>query len=206
MEGIQSLLFVLGLFWVLLHLLHTIFLRHKGHSFLPTPAGSTLRSRGGSFNTTSLRVVLHKLYLRVEFSGFNRAHDDLTSALKSEKYRSRRRYISAFYDIGVVFCCVGAIVAIGLLFWVAHQLLHQLIYPVSNIPSVAVTEPVHLGKRSETNGLSVDTVSTPSQSSASSIQLLVSAPSRREESQLKGNPAHRSPVSLSPCLTFVLSY
>ncbi len=128
MEGFGSLLFSVVLFWAVLHALQTFILRHRAHegSSLPAPTVSGLRSRSGHIKTSSLRVTLHKVYLRVEFSGLNRVHDELTSRLTTGSRYEQRRYLTHFYNLGVALCCVGTFVAVAVLCWVLAQLLYAL--------------------------------------------------------------------------------
>lgn len=125
MEGLESLLFYVVLFWVVLHVLQILVLRRgvRSGSSLPAPTVSGLRTRSETISTASLRVTLRKAFLRVEFAGLNRAHDELPSALARGNWTKQRRYLTLFYDVGVALCCVGTFSAIALLCWVTFQLL-----------------------------------------------------------------------------------
>lgn len=176
MEGFGSLVFLVGLFWTLLHLLQALFSRRRNRQSLalPVPALSGLHSHPGSLRTTSLRIALHKLYLRIEFSGLNRSHDKFTTILQRTERSKQRRYLTLLYDLGTALCCAGMVAAIGILFWATFQLLLALGSNVGVHPVVQPVTSTVVKRNFDSDPLPEVAPSSSIGTSNLSIQLLVS--------------------------------
>ncbi|KAG5635121.1 hypothetical protein H0H81_012381 [Sphagnurus paluster] len=112
-ESLASTLLVLTLVWCAIHALHRLLKPSSAQTLLPS---SSVRTRRNAWHSSSTRVVLHGLHLRVQTTAWNLQHDLLSASLKRPHRAPLVRTLKAFYNAGSVLGVVGMLCALGFLF------------------------------------------------------------------------------------------
>jgi hypothetical protein len=122
----KTLLFGLILVWAAIHLLHYLLCLLPPRYLLPTVSLRT-DSRYLSIVRPSLpiKVVLKSIHLRVETTGFNNRHDDLSIFLARRQNPTRQKLIH-LYNSGSVLCLLGMLGSMAMLIWTFWQLSASL--------------------------------------------------------------------------------
>ncbi|KAI0300117.1 hypothetical protein B0F90DRAFT_454255 [Multifurca ochricompacta] len=111
--------------WSLIHLTHRFYApSFKSRSLLPT----SLTSRKRNLTTVTLKGV----YLRVESTALNYAHDILAQWLSRNRAVHFRTILRSTFDLGIMISLLGMAVALALLAWTFVQLARRLV--VGSVP------------------------------------------------------------------------
>jgi len=109
--SVWSGLFLLTIFWCLLHLVHHFKHSKSPSSLLPSHLSSRTR-------TATTSVSLHSLQLRIFTTRWNSHHDELSSALARRGNKTLSTAFRWFYDLGSVSGAFGMLVASAGLLWI----------------------------------------------------------------------------------------
>lgn len=127
---------VLCLLWAAVHSLAYLLRLSRSRSLLPV---AFLRSRYSStiWRSSSTKLTLNKLHLRLETTAWNLEHDSLANLL--QRRRSWARALTFFYNLGSVFAVLGMAVSLGILLYTCSPLVK--LFSLGKLPNATHHPP-----------------------------------------------------------------
>ncbi|KAJ3726257.1 peptidase family M50-domain-containing protein [Lentinula raphanica] len=128
---------LISLAWVLVHLLYRL-CKPKA-PLLPTfnnaPTSRASRS-WATDNSISTTVTVNKVQLRIETSAFNSRHEQLAFRLRDRRSKRLRKWVTTFYNAGVVAGICGLVLGLLTLLWITgDSLLARILLQSSKLSS-----------------------------------------------------------------------
>jgi hypothetical protein len=110
---------LLLLSWLSIHVIYHFLAPAKSRGVLPTILPNRRR--------ISTTITLRTLYLRIESTAFNFHHDALSHWLTRDPTGRLPTALRAAFDVGIVICLLGMVVALALLSWTFMLLARRLV-------------------------------------------------------------------------------
>ena len=129
-----SLAYSVLLFWLLVHALHRFWLTRRLRTTPGIlPSHGATRRRG----FTNLQITLKHVYLKLDTTGYNDAHDWLAMSFTKTRHSLWKRTILMFYDVGSVCGVLGMLAAVYMTASTMVWSISILAYTPSRAGSVA---------------------------------------------------------------------
>jgi S2P endopeptidase len=146
---------VLCLLWAVIHALTYLLRLSRSRSLLPV---AFPRSRYSSivWRSSSTKLTLKKLHLRLETTAWNLKHDSLANLLVKRK--SWARCLTYFYNVGTVLAVLGMAGSLGILLFTCSPLLE--IFSLGKLPDEAHHPPSRRSLEASSFNASQDRVFT----------------------------------------------
>jgi S2P endopeptidase len=124
--SLTSPILLLCLIWAAIHALHYM-LKPRAQYLLPSPLNHGSNHGRSLWHTSTTRVIVKNLYLRVQTTAWNLHHDVLASKLSSSRRTYLRMSLQFFYNTGCVMGILGMIGAFGILLWTCGETGRSLV-------------------------------------------------------------------------------
>ena len=120
----STLFYAVSSFWLIIHAIYRFWLNrpHRRASGILPSSGSTRRRGLGS----NIKLTLQHVYLRIDLTTFNDAHDRLATTFAQTRRAVWKRVALAFYNLGSISGALGTCVAVYLVFSTATWSLQML--------------------------------------------------------------------------------
>ncbi|ESK88688.1 membrane-bound transcription factor site-2 protease-like [Moniliophthora roreri MCA 2997] len=148
-----DLLLPLSIFWIGIHALNALLKNFQNDTLLPSNVNSTShrpRTLVRKWNLSNTTLSLRFLHLVIHTSACNAPYDAFADKLRNRRHSRMKRWITTFYDLGVVLGWIGMLVAVCGLAWTAGRLCWQNFEHYLTTPEHHVSAGIH---RRSLNGI-----------------------------------------------------